>query len=196
MYKKQFGEEAKGNIATIIRLRPGREVMQFCKEKYGTPFPQKTEFGYLKWLHVPWFSMPYSPMGLRENPYLIINEEYIDKKNVIDQLIQEHFVKRPRINGKLVRILYSKIQKREYYKSHPEIQEHRDEIEEWQKKLDELQNQRMFLKVETKPLSTEQLELLGINYDAYDHGRYWGGKAVLKIKGKSMEVAPEFGKVL
>ena len=196
LYLKQFGEEAKGKIASIIRFRSNQEVIQFCMEKYGVPYPSKTEFGNLQWSHVPWFAMPYSPMGLREIPYLIIKDINIEEKNQINQQIKEHYDKRLKINGKPVRILISKIQKREYFKSHPELREHQKEIEEWLDKLNELQKQCNSLRVETKSLSPEQLELLGINFDPYDHSEYQGGKAYIELKGKRMEIIPEFGKVL
>ena len=196
LYREQFGEQAKGKIVNVIRFRSNREVIQFRKEKYGVPYPLKTDFGYLQWNHVPYFAMPYSPMGLREIPYLIINDTYIEKKNQINQQIQEHYGKRIRINGKLVRVFYSKIQKREYYKSHPEVREHLKEIEEWQEKLNELHSQLWSLRAETKPLTPEQLELLGINFDPYDHSEYQGGKAFIEFKGKRMEISPEYGRIL
>ena len=63
-----MGNHDEENDMTIIRTY--REVEAFCERKYGTPFPKRTEFGELKWLHVPYFGRPYTPSNLHGIPRL------------------------------------------------------------------------------------------------------------------------------
>ena len=73
-YKKQFGNEVKGNIVKFIRYRWAREVHQFCEDKYGEPYPEKIECGRIVWLNRPYFAMVNSPMQMKSIPYLIIEK--------------------------------------------------------------------------------------------------------------------------
>jgi hypothetical protein len=46
-----------------------------------------------------------------------------------------------------------------------------------------------------KDLTPEQLALLGIDFNPYEHGPYQGGHAYIKIGGRRMELSPDFGKI-
>jgi hypothetical protein len=127
-------------------------------------------------------------MEMRGIPYLELTEENDELKRKHD----EHDKKYPTINGKRVFIPGLPKEKLDkYFEKHPEAKEHQGAVEEWRKEWRNLVDNK---KTTSKPLSPEQLELLGINFDVYEH-KYNGGKAYISIKGKRMEVTPEYGKV-
>ncbi|MCL2128741.1 MAG: DUF4116 domain-containing protein [Treponema sp.] len=76
------------------------------------------------------------------------------------------------------------------YLEMPDASKEKDTIRKKIKEHDETAS-----KQGSKPLTPEQLELLGINFDPYDHSNYQGGKAYIELKGKRMEIAPKFGKI-
>jgi hypothetical protein len=130
-------------------------------------------------------------MEMREIPYLEI-QEIAEKNRKIRQEVDVHDKKYPTINGERVFIPpLSKEELDKHFEKHPEKKEHQKAVEEWRKEWGELMHS---IEPDVKDLSPEQLELLGINFDVYEH-KYNGSKAYISIKGKRMEVTPEFGKV-
>ena len=77
---------------------------------------------------------------------------------------------------------------------HPDCMEFVEPIKTWEEKYHRLSNS--LRRGTLAKLAPEQLELLGINFDPYDHSEYQGGKAYIDFKRKRMEVTPEYGKIL
>jgi hypothetical protein len=128
-------EEFARKRSKATGYRTAAEVEEFCLKKYGSACPHDLGFGHIVWLHVPFFAMPFSPMEMREIPYLEI----------------------PETKG---------------------CQEPCEQIYD--------------IRFNRKHLNSEQLELLGINFDVYEH-KYNGSKASFSIKGKHTVVPMEFG---
>ena len=193
VYKDQFGEQATGKIIKFVRYRWAYEVRQFCIEKYGTAYPTKIEGRKIIWLNVPFFSMPYSPMNMKAIP--VFEEWEIEEYNMkIEDEIEKHWEIFNQYNKKVRKMLFlSDSKMKKYLKTHPECIEFVELIKKWEEEYNQLSNR---LRRGTRiNLTTDQLELLGINFDPYRH-EYQGGKAYIELKGKRMEIAPEYGKIL
>ena len=153
--------------------RIAAEVRQFCIDKYGVPQPEEIECGKIRWFNMPYFAMPAAPTDMKSIPYLVI-EDIAKEANKIREMLDEHDEKYPTLNGKKVYLHYSmddpdprgKI----FYEKHPELIEFIGPVEEWRKIHRHLSEKLSVLR-DTKALSSEQLELLGIKVDPYLKGK-------------------------
>jgi len=155
-YKEQYKEEATGRIIKFIRYRWAWEVHEFCKEKYGSSTPDKFECGNLIWLNVPNMGMPGSPMKMKCIPYLVI-EEMKQVRDELQKKLNKHEKKYPKLpNG--IRV-YN-------IDNHPDLKEYAEPVKEWYRVHFELIKELNSI-IDKKRLSSEQLELLGINFNVY-----------------------------
>jgi hypothetical protein len=156
LYKEQFKEDAKGKIIKCVIYRNEAEVRQFCKEKYGTPFPDDIGFGHIAWWTVPGFARMYSPNHLCSLPSIQCDENIKLRQEWdnldVDKLGHEEYQKQWREFGDKI-------------KDYPD-----------------------------KDLTEEQLSMLGIEFNPYEH-KYEGGHVYIKDGDETMEIAPNFGKL-
>ena len=160
-------EREKSEMDAKSRLTA--EVMRFCRNKYGTPYPGEIECGKITWLNVPVFAMSFFAKSschvMKSIPYLDMAEE----KNRIRKMMDEHDEKYPKLNGEKVNLPHpglSDEKKEKYFAKYPGLIELVESIEEWRNESIRLREELSAIN-DLKPLNSEQLKLLGINFNPY-----------------------------
>ena len=162
-------EREKSEMDAKSRL--AAEVRQFCKNKYGTPYPSEIECGKIKWLNVPVFAMSSCNM-MKAIPYLLI-EDMVEETDRIRKMMDEHDEKYPKLNGEKVNLPHpglSDEKKEKYFAKYPGLIELVESIEEWRNEHIRLLEELSAIN-DLKRLNSEQLKLLGINFNPYDRGK-------------------------
>jgi len=161
--RKKSEMDAKSRLAA--------EVMRFCKNKYGSPYPREIECGKIQWLNVPVFAMSFFN-GMKGIPYLLI-EDMAEEKDRIRKKRDEHDEKYPKLNGEKVNLPHpglSDEKKEKYFAKYPGLIELVESIEEWRNESNRLWEELSAIN-DIKQLNSEQLKLLGINFNPYDRDK-------------------------
>lgn len=195
LYKKQFKKEAKGKIIKSIRYNSPSEIKIFCKNKYGSDYPKAINCGQLQWLNVPRFSMAFMPMGVFTIPYLLDSKNKNTKEcELLEKKLEEHMKLKPRPDPNKNRdIIFIPLDKEEINKminKYPELIKFLELMQKWANKRWTLLKE-LTIKKGARQLRHKELELLGINFDIYNH-EYQGGVKYIELTGKRPEVKPEF----